>query len=162
MRTIRCRSCGRSTLEGSVLCPSCGGQINQEDSSTGPTRAAPRINVATVVAFMAVVVALAWWASLAFRTSEGPGSGLPPPASSSLKVENCTKSPADLFPVGQTFESKDLSALQDKYLKNVSYSPDMSFRVTCFGSRYVVQTAKVDDNDPSHPAYYKIVSVQAQ
>lgn len=74
-------------------------------------------------------------------------------------AENCKKTPYEIFPIGETYESNVLSVLQDQNFKKVRYSPDLSFTVNCAGLEYVVQTAKVDDGNPSHPAYYRVLSI---
>ncbi|VWX63196.1 hypothetical protein VARIO8X_90065 [Burkholderiales bacterium 8X] len=161
MNTKKCASCGRTLFSAATICPNCGSAV---EAATAPKRnkttAKHRKFFVAVIIGIPLLIFVSYQIVAAKHERERAAAFAAREAAFNKRnAENCKASPAVLFPAGKTFESKDISALQDKNFNKIEYFPNLSFRINCDGTFFVVQTSKVDPGTPGTPAFYRVESV---
>ena len=160
MALVECSECGASVSNKAKTCVKCGAPVVAKQ-----TKEDVRNGLGAIVAIAVVfAIGMAYIKFDGWRTERRTNADLAKRAKQreAAAATNCKKTPQEIFPIGERYESETLSRLLDENFKHVEYSPSRKFQVNCAGTIYSVQTEKVDDNRPGSAAQYRIMSIEVR
>jgi len=88
-----------------------------------------------------------------------PSTDREPTEKVASNTSECSRSPIDVFTIGERFQNGRLSALTDKWCPQAKWLPDQTIEALYSGKTYVVQTKKLPFDGT---ATYEIVSIKAK